>query len=240
MQIIPLLLGHFHVDSNGEFSILSSSSPSSGLRMAVQPFLIRTKLDLILIDLRVQLQDSSQSLLLQAFETQGIDPSEVTKVLLSHLHKDHVMGLGHFAHGEFEMHFKKADIYVSRGDLENALQSKDSTSYILPLLEALKESDQVRFLEEPKGWITKEIYYEISGGHTQYHQEFWIVSSSQIVFYGGDNLPQYSYWRRKVAYKSDYDGKTASELREKWKTQAYEKNWTVLFYHDLKKPVVSL
>lgn len=239
MQITPLLLGHFHVDSNGEFSNLSASSPRSGLRMGVQPFLIRTNQDLILIDLGMQLHDSSRSLLLEAFETKGLDPKEVSKILVSHLHKDHLMGLGYFTDGEFEMNFKQAEIYVSRRELESALQSMDSTSYKIPLLEALRKSDQVRFLEEPKGWITTEIYYEISGGHTEFHEEFWIISGSRTVFYGGDNLPQYSYWRRKVAYKSDHNGKTASELREKWKVEAVEKKWTVLFYHDLKKPVVS-
>lgn len=240
MQITPLRLGHFHVDSNGDFSFLNPSSPSSGLRMAVQPFLVRTEKDLILMDLGVQLESSSPSLLLEAFKAEGINPKEVTKILLSHLHKDHVLGLGNYTSGKFEMNFKEAEIYVVRKELENALQSKDRISYIVPPLEALADSDQVRFLEEPKGWITPEIYYEISGGHTQYHQEFWIVSSGQIVFYGGDNLPQYSYWRHKVAYKTDFDGKTASELREKWKLESQEKKWTVLFYHDLKKPIVSL
>ncbi len=239
MKILPLLLGQFHVNDQGEFSRLSPKSPPGGLSMGVQPFLIVTQNDLILIDLGVELGEFTQPLILKVLDEYGYEPSQITKILLSHLHKDHVMGLGYFTAEGFKPNFENAEIFVQKRALDQAL-SKVSSSYIQPLLEVLKTSNQVVFLDSDQGWISKEIYFEVSGGHTQFHQEFWIMSQNQTLFFGGDNLPQYSFWRRKLAYKIDYDGKKASELREFWKLEAEKKSWTVLFYHDLKRPIVQL
>lgn len=69
-------------------------------------------------------------------------------------------------------------------------------------------------LNSDNGNITHEIFYEVSAGHTKFHQVFWIKADDEIVFYGADDLPQKIYWSMHVAYKTDFDGKRARESRK--------------------------
>jgi hypothetical protein len=70
-------------------------------------------------------------------------------------------------------------------------------------------------------------------------QVFWIKEGNETVFYGADNIPQQSYLKYHLAYKSDFDGKRAMNLRIKWEKEAVENHWKVLLYHDLEKAVLE-
>jgi len=58
-------------------------------------------------------------------------------------------------------------------------------------------------------------------------------------FFCADNLPQISYLKLHIAYKFDFDGKTAKELRQKREQHAKDQKWTVLFYHDFSRNSVA-
>lgn len=45
--------------------------------------------------------------------------------------------------------------------------------------------------------------------------------------------------KKNIAYKIDFDGVKAKDLRKKWKENAIQENWTVLFYHDFQNPIVK-
>lgn len=95
-------------------------------------------------------------------------------------------------------------------------------------------------MNDDQGKINNEIYYEVVGGHTPFLQVFKIIENNEIAFYGAHNLPQESYLKYHVAYKSDFDGKKAMQLRIKWQKEAIEHNWKILLYHDLEKSILQL
>jgi glyoxylase-like metal-dependent hydrolase (beta-lactamase superfamily II) len=76
------------------------------------------------------------------------------------------------------------------------------------------------------------------GGHSPYHQSFWIEEGTEIIFFGGDNAPQLNQMKSRYAAKYDYDGKKAMELRHQWWEDGHHEGWTYLFYHDVKHPVL--
>ena len=100
MQIIPLSEGAFTIDKTKKFIPFNLESddlqqrPSGSLLVEVQPFAVVTTDDILVIDTGLGFEKDGQlqihSNLLQA----GIDPAKVTKVLMSHLHKDHAGGIG--------------------------------------------------------------------------------------------------------------------------------------------------
>jgi hypothetical protein len=94
-------------------------------------------------------------------------------------------------------------------------------------------------MNEDKGYITDEIYFEVAGGHTPFMQVFRVQEGNEIVFYGADDLPQESYLKYHLAYKSDFDGRKAMELRLKWQKEAAENHWKILLYHDLDKAILQ-
>lgn len=71
-------------------------------------------------------------------------------------------------------------------------------------------------MNDDEGNINYEINFEVSGGHTPFHQEFWISENNETIFYRADNLPQSSYRESHLAIKNDFDGKKVLNLRRKW------------------------
>ncbi|WP_394772817.1 MBL fold metallo-hydrolase [Flavobacterium sp.] len=240
MKIIPLQEGNYVVNSEKEFKLINEFPQDSGLKMAIQPFLIITQNDYIVLDLGLRSDKNEIPLILNLLKSNTILPEQITKVLVSHFHKDHIGGIGYFNDkDEFVPSFPNATIYMQSRELDFALEQKESPSYDFDILNQLKSLQNIEMLDNDKGEITNEISYEVSAGHTPFHQVFWIKENEEVTFYGADDLPQEAYLKLHVAYKTDYDGKRAMESRKKWEQEAEEEHWKVLLYHDMKKPVLE-
>lgn len=239
MKIITLKEGNFVASALKEFKPFTEKSTDTGLKMAIQPFLIITANDVILLDLGLGIVDNGKPLIHDLLENHNILPEQITKVLVSHFHKDHIEGIGYFDGDIFIQNFPDAKIYIQKRELDFALQQKNNPSYNFDVLNQLENFPNIEWLESDKGEITNEIFYEVSAGHSPFHQVFWIKENNEITFYGADDLPQEAYLKLHVAYKTDYDGKQAMESRKKWEQEAKEQHWKVLLYHDMKKPVLE-
>lgn len=240
MQLIVLKEGNFNVNKNKDFFLLEEN-PNAGLKMAVQPFLVQTQNDVILLDTGLGfVQKNGKSAMMEQLAKANIAAEQVTKILLSHLHKDHISGIGFFSDNVFHCRFPNAKIYVQQREWTFANTQRNSPSYDFKILDALMNLPQIVFLNEDKGTIDEHISYEVSGGHTPFHQVFWISENEQIIFYGADVLPLQAYMKSALAYKSDFDGKKALITRKNWTKEAAEKHWLVLFYHDMKTPYLQL
>ena len=95
MKIIPLTEGSFTVDKTKAFVPFDeqkdtlSQRPTGSLLVEVQPFLVITDNDVLLLDAGLGFRNENGVLQIhQNMMDNGINPSEVTKVLMSHLHKD--------------------------------------------------------------------------------------------------------------------------------------------------------
>jgi glyoxylase-like metal-dependent hydrolase (beta-lactamase superfamily II) len=107
-------------------------------------------------------------------------------------------------------------------------------------LEKLISLPNIVWMSEDQGEIASGISFEVVGGHTPFMQVFWIRENGETVFYGADDLPQESYLKYHLAYKSDSDGRKAMELRLKWQKEAADEQWKILLYHDLAKAVIQI
>lgn len=240
MKIIPLNEGAYAVDKKKTFMPIAQSEvlPAGSLKMAVCPFLIVLENDIVLLDVGLGFDSNGLPMIHDLLKKNGFSPENITKVLLSHLHKDHIDGLGTFNGGMFKANFEKAKIYLQKRELDYALRQTENHSFDQKMLLELKNFQNLVLLAENEGWINDEISFEVTGGHSPFHQAFWIRENEEIAFYGADNLPQKAYLNFHVAYKTDDDGKKAMQLRQKWEQLAKEEHWQVLFYHDIKNNVV--
>ncbi|MEJ7626587.1 MAG: MBL fold metallo-hydrolase [Ferruginibacter sp.] len=247
MKIIPLSEGSFTIDAtrifipfNKETDELSSRNNGS-LLVEIQPFVVITEKDIIVLDTGLGFFNSEGVLQIhQNLLNNNIQPESVTRVLLSHLHKDHAGGISckdNFS-GKHELSFKNAMYYISKKEIEYAFE-KGTPSYITEDFEVLRTSGKIIFLEEDGGDITENISYEISGGHCPFHTVFRIMEKEEIVFYGGDVAPQLQQMKSRFIAKYDFDGKKSMELRSQWWAKSEQEHWKVLFYHDIKTPVIS-
>lgn len=240
MKILPLNEGAFAVDKQKNFvAIASEDSVPKTLKMATCPFLIVLENDLILLDAGLGFETEGVQNIKRLLNQNGYEPEQITKVLFSHLHKDHCDGLGYFKDGKFVHNFKNATLYIQEKELEYALTQKGNPSFNQEVLEQISSFSNVHWIDEKEGFITKNIKFERTGGHSPFHQAFWITEENETAFYGADNLPQKNYLRYHIAYKTDDDGKKAMELRQIWEKTAKDEHWMVLFYHDLKNNVAQ-
>lgn len=244
MKIIPLSEGSFTIDKTKLFVPFDEQShqlkdrPAGSLLVEIQPFVIITSRDILLLDTGLGFEKNGTLQLHQNLMDAGINPSEVTKVLMSHLHKDHAGAVGIEREGlGGRLSLPNATYYVQRAELAFAFQ-KGFPSYITEELVCLQNNGQVELLEA-EGFIDNYIEYKITGAHSPQHQVFWIRDNEEIVFFGGDDAPQLQQMKHRFAAKYDYDGKKAMELRQQWWEQGEKEKWTFLFYHDVKNPVWS-
>lgn len=168
----------------------------------------------------------------------GFHPEDVTVVLLSHLHKDHSGGTVYEDENGFHLMFPDADYFVQEGELRNAL-GKHSSSYETEKIKFLSQQPQLKLLNGG-GSIGSSVHYKISGGHTEFHQVFWIETENDKYFYGGDVLPQGSQLKRRFVAKYDFDGKRSEELRRKFGHKAATEGWICLFFHAAEMPMARV
>jgi glyoxylase-like metal-dependent hydrolase (beta-lactamase superfamily II) len=242
MKIIPLSEGSFTIDKTKLFVPFDESAhnlkdrPAGSLLVEIQPFVIVTSKDILLLDTGLGFEKNGTLQLHQNLMDAGINPSEVTKVLMSHLHKDHAGGVGMEREGlGGRLSLPNAKYYVQRTELAFAFE-KGFPSFITEELVCLQNNEQVELLED-EGMIDDYIQYKKTGAHSPQHQVFWIKENDETIFYGADDAPQLQQMKHRFAAKYDYDGKKAMELRQEWWEQGEKEKWTFLFYHDVKNPV---
>lgn len=244
MKIIPLSEGSFTIDKTKHFVPFRHDTddlqkrPTGSLLVEVQPFCIVTGKDVLVLDSGLGFSNPDGILQIhQNLLDNGINPMDVTKVLMSHLHKDHAGGIctnDSILHQQF-FSFPNADYYVNRDEFDFA-REKGTPSYLPEEFSILNNSDKVVFTNGD-GTIDGYIHYTVTGGHCPYHQVFTIEEAGEKLFFGADVAPQLNQMKSKFIAKYDYDGKLCMELRQQWWQQAQQQHWTFLFYHDIATPV---
>src|ERR1700736_5931536 len=119
MQIIPLSEGAFTVDKTKEFIPFDSETDdlqkraTGSLLVEIQPFLVITDKDVLLLDTGLGFEENGELQIHKLMRNAAVDPDSVTKVLLSHLHKDHVSGAERkLAYGSRVASFPQAIYYI--------------------------------------------------------------------------------------------------------------------------------
>lgn len=244
--IYPLSEGVFTIGHDKQFVPFNletdelTDRPTGSLLVEVQPFLVITDKDVIILDTGLGFANSDGVLQIHDnIRQHGYEPAAVTKVLLSHLHKDHAGCLTFTDNGMVKTTFPNADYYIYRSEAEFALKT-GLPSYHPEDIEPLLATSQVRWIDGEKGVIDGYIHFMHSGGHCPQHIVFLIDDGHDKVFFGGDEAPQLKQMKMKYIAKYDYDGKKALALREQYAEQGRNEGWQFLFYHDVKTPVSQL
>lgn len=242
MKIIPLSEGAFTVDKTKHFLPFNLQNDNlqdrntGSLLVEIQPFVVITSKDVLLLDTGLGFTNTNGVLQIhQNLLNNGIGPLEVTKVLLTHLHKDHSGAISHQQNGERILSFPNATYYINKQEFDFALENS-SSSYMTEDFELLRDSSQLKFIEG-NGVIDGYIKYEVTGAHSPYHQVFWIEEGDETVFFGGDVAPQLQQMKNRFVAKYDHDGRKSMELRQQWNDMGIREKWIFLFYHDIKTPV---
>jgi glyoxylase-like metal-dependent hydrolase (beta-lactamase superfamily II) len=245
-EIFPLSEGVFTIGHDKLFVPFDTEKdvlnerPVGSLLVEVQPFLIKTDNDLLVLDTGLGFSKDGVPQIHSNLQAAGFQPQQVTKVLLTHLHKDHAGGAMYKDDsGLFKPTFANAEYYIYRPEADDALRI-GFPSYIPEEIEPLLSSGKIHWLDGERGEIEGGIHFTHSGAHCPGHIVYLITDGEQKIFFGGDEAPQLKQMKIKYVAKYDYDGKKAMQLREQYAEQGRKEGWQFLFYHDVKQPVAKL
>ncbi|MBP9680281.1 MAG: MBL fold metallo-hydrolase [Bacteriovorax sp.] len=104
----------------------------------------------------------------------GIEANEITDLIISHLHFDHVGGIGRQNNGTLEPVLKKARLHLHKKHYEYSLAptQRDAGSFhqedFVPIIKWYIDQNQIHWLSDEEGEIMPELKYRCSMGHTPY------------------------------------------------------------------------
>ena len=242
MTIIPLSEGAFTIDKTKIFVPFELEQDDlqqravGSLLVEVQPFVVITNTDVLLLDTGLGFSKNGQLQIHQNLLSAGIPPERVTKVLMSHLHKDHAGGISKKDRlGNYHLAFENATYYVQQKEFDFAMDT-GFPSFMNEEISVLQNHPQVKWLDGD-GVIDNYIQHQTTAAHSPHHQVFWIRENNETIFFGGDDAPQIQQMKTKFVAKYDFDGKKCMQLRQQWWDEGTQQHWKFLFYHDIKTPV---
>ena len=166
----------------------------------------------------------------------GMEPGDVTHVVLSHLHFDHCGGIvRRRPSGVLEAAFPRAKVMVQRGELEIARGSRNErfrAAYrhieecLAPLQNALEP------LEGDTG-LMPGLDIRVTGGHTSDHQIVQVRADGGGCFvHLADIVPTRSHMKGPWNQAYDLDALRTMEVKADYLGRAIAGGWWVSFAHD--------
>lgn len=163
-------------DNAGVAEVLRPTGDTK-IHLSIQPLLIRGDDKVVLIDTGAGGGMGTQNKLSASLAAAGVQPGQVTDILISHGHGDHVGGL--VANGALV--YPNATIRMSAAEW-TALQADAEQAAIIPVITPKVETF------EPGAQVTPSITAVALQGHTPGHTGYEIVSGEDRLLYFGDAL----------------------------------------------------
>ena len=168
-------------DTAGVVEVLSAAGRPDGMvHLSIQPLLVRDGERVVLIDAGAGGQMGTEDKLLASLRAAGVEPSQVTDVLISHAHGDHVGGLAR----DGVLTFPNAVIRMSAAEWEYA-RAGAAEAGAGPLLAAITPKVETF---EPGAQVTPSIRAVALAGHTPGHSGYEVVSGDDRLLYIGDAM----------------------------------------------------
>jgi glyoxylase-like metal-dependent hydrolase (beta-lactamase superfamily II) len=120
----------------------------------------------------------------------GIDPAQITDVVLSHLHFDHAGGLTFEHDGRLVPTFPSARVHVQRQEYDDAQAGFGimTTTYRAENLTPIDERGAWRWLEG-EAEIVPDVRSLPTPGHTRGHHAIVVEGRARCLVYSGDLMP---------------------------------------------------
>lgn len=179
--------------------------------------------------------DHEHSALLGSLAALGVEPSDVTDVILTHLHFDHAGGATERGpDGALRPTFPAADYHVQRAHWEWAHESvREQASFLAENMDPLEASGRL-ILSDGEASPFPNLSYVLADGHTRAQQLVLVEGGGEAapLLFAADLIPTAAHV--PLLWVMAYDVEPLQTLREKERVldRAAEGGWTVVFEHD--------
>ena len=175
--------------------------------------------------------DFSKYNILSSLKKSGFETDDITDVICTHLHFDHIGGNTFYQNDIIEPTFPNATYWISKDNwaLANQPSVKDQGSFISKDWEVLEKNNMIKLVDEQ---FLDGIDIFFTYGHTNGLMHPIISDSNKKLFYGADIFPTHAHL--PVPWVMAYDLHPAKTMSEKSKLlkKTYEEEWILFFEHD--------
>jgi glyoxylase-like metal-dependent hydrolase (beta-lactamase superfamily II) len=259
MRIFAINAGNFKLDGGAMYGVVPKSiwnklNPADSNNLctwATRCLLIQNEKQLVLIDtglgdkqdesfFKHYYRDNPQhwSQLLKPF---GFQPSDITDVVLTHLHFDHVGGALLRFNNKIIPTFPNATYWSNQKHWEWATNPnpREKASFLKENLIPLQESGQLSFIDNstsPFTWMD----FVFVDGHTEQQMLPLITIGNEKLLYAADLLP--SAGHIPLPYIMSYDVRPLRSMEEKSEVlgRALKDGWKIVLEHDLNLECIDL
>lgn len=164
---------------------------------------------------------------------QGLKPEDITDIIATHFHFDHMGGLTKFDEaGKLTARFPNAKIWAQKRNWAHAWKpnEKDRASYLQDNF-SIYEGDSRLQLVNGEEEILPGIRVKISEGHTIAMQHPLISDGTQSLIYCADIIPMSAHVRTAWVMSYDCFPLTTIEEKKKILKECVEKETVVFFEH---------
>ncbi len=170
----------------------------------------------------------------------GLLPEDITDLIVTHLHFDHVGGLGAGEQGKQEIIFPKATLHIHKQHYAYALNptARDTGSfhaqYFRPLIEAAEMENRIHWVDGEEGEVLREgndvIRFRCSHGHTP-----WLLHPYDEKFiYMADLVPTSHHIPIPWVMGYDISPGITTEDKKSFYEFIVKNDLTMVFEHDLE------
>jgi len=159
--------------------------------------------------------------------------SDITDVILTHLHYDHSGGLVTKHCNVKQSVFTNATLHMQRAHWlwANQPSLKDESGYISCHLETINNHDNVHLIDGPMQF-SEHIELLTFHGHTKAMQLPLIHCNSQNYFFTGDLIARVGHLKLKYVMAYDIEPMTSIIEKKALLAKAKKEKWQLIFQHD--------
>ncbi len=176
-----------------------------------------------------------------SLKAHGFTVDDVSDLILTHLHFDHVGGTTGMEGDQLELVFRNARHFVQRAQWESASDPnpRERASFLEENLAPLRESEQL-VLVEGEGEILPGLTVLTANGHTDKMQMVQISDDERTLVYVADLIPTIHHFG--IPWTMAYDIRPLESMSEKERflRRAAEEKWSLFFEHDIACEVCSV
>ena len=161
-------------------------------------------------------------------------PSDITDLVISHLHFDHVGGIGKMVNGQMEPVLKNARVHLHKKHYEYSHHptERDSGSFQIenfkPVLEYYQKHNQLHFVDGMEGEIFSGLNFICSMGHTPYLMHAY----DHKFIYMADLIPTSNHVNIPWVMGYDISPGVSTTDKKHFLQLINEKKLTLIFEHD--------